>query len=84
MSQPHQSEEATMKTVGGETARNSSVHSGSFDKGAESLAEVWCRVGRYVALEKRAGWSGDWMRAQRIAAHVRRASSLYGFTSNPY
>lgn len=45
---------------------------------------AWNIVSRYVALEKRAGHSGDWKRAQRIAAHVRRAAVLHGYTGNPY
>lgn len=45
---------------------------------------AWRIVSRYVGAEKRAGWSGDWMRAQRIAAHVVRTCALYGFTINPY
>lgn len=41
-------------------------------------------IGRYVAMEKRVGRSGDSVRACRIAMHVYRACRLYGYTFNPY
>lgn len=41
-------------------------------------------IQRYVSAEKRAGFSGDWMLAQRIAAHVRRVCEMWNYLRNPY
>jgi hypothetical protein len=41
-------------------------------------------IRRYVRLEKKVGYSGDWKRAGRIALHVYRACMLYGWDRNPY
>jgi hypothetical protein len=41
-------------------------------------------IWRYVAFEKKVGFSGDWERAQRIALHVYRTCELYGWNRNPY
>jgi hypothetical protein len=48
MSQPHQSEEATMKTVGGETASRGDLTSAHLT--AESRARVALQVGHVVQL----------------------------------
>jgi hypothetical protein len=74
MSQPHQSEEATMKTVGGEIP---SVSPGLVGNGPESRAEVVLSDQQVRALRSERGWAKETIRAieQEVLASKKNADA---------